>query len=174
MEIKCCKECGKELDLSSYAKRMFCNRSCSARFNNQTRSNMPKEQREKISSALKAYYKKNPKAIVKGEVKAKQVGKHTKGKYKKNISSILSVSKRTTYKIIKRLNLGCSNCGWNESTCDIHHINGRKIEDCDNHNNLSLLCPNCHRKAHTDKLKKEDLLNLNQTLPSNWLDSYYG
>jgi predicted HNH restriction endonuclease len=43
-----------------------------------------------------------------------------------------------------------------------------------NHNNLSLLCPNCHRMAHEGKLKKENLKNLNSTLPDNWKESYYG
>jgi len=45
---------------------------------------------------------------------------------------------------------GCSRCGWKEGTCDIHHINGRKVDNFDELWNLSYLCPNCHRIAHND------------------------
>lgn len=42
----------------------------------------------------------------------------------------------------------CSNCKWNLTICDIHHI----IEKCnggsDEIDNLTILCPNCHRLAH--------------------------
>jgi len=52
-------------------------------------------------------------------------------------------------KIAKEMReVGCSECGWNKSKCDIHHINGRKVDDKDGLWNLSYLCPNCHRLAH--------------------------
>jgi hypothetical protein len=86
----------------------------------------------------------------------------------------MELSKRTITKLLKRLNIGCSRCGWNESTCDIHHINGRKIQDYDNHDNLTLICPNCHRLVHTHKISKEKLIPLSIQLDENWLDVYYG
>ena len=92
----------------------------------------------------------------------------------KIVKSIYELSTRTVTKIFKRLGLGCSNCGWIEGTCDIHHINGRKVLDCDNHNNLSLLCPNCHRLVHENKIKTDEIKTLVETLPYNWQDSYYG
>lgn len=40
---------------------------------------------------------------------------------------------------------------------DIHHINGRIGKQPDNIENLILLCRDCHIKAHSSKLKKEEL-----------------
>ena len=39
-----------------------------------------------------------------------------------NPDSIMELSKRTISKILHRSGVGCAICGWNESTCDIHHI----------------------------------------------------
>lgn len=66
--------------------------------------------------------------------------------------SKLKLGMRTIKKVIAHLGLGCSNCGWNLAPCDIHHV----VEQCnggsDEHSNLTLLCPNCHRLAHAGKL----------------------
>lgn len=101
------------------------------------------------------------------------VGQTTKGKYKINPKSILELSARTISKIIQRLGLGCSICGWNESSCDIHHINGKNVDDCNGHWNLTILCPNCHRLVHTHKIKSEDLKSI-EWLGNSWIDYYYG
>lgn len=151
MENKKCKNCEKSLE-GKDKRQKFCSHSCSTTFNNKGRVHS-KKTKERISIA---------------------VSKATKGKYRKIIKSILELSGRTVRKILKRLNLGCSNCGWDKGTCDIHHINGRKINDYDNHNNLSLLCPNCHRMVHEGTLDKNILKNLNETIPNNWKDYYYG
>jgi len=50
------------------------------------------------------------------------------------------------------LNKGCIECGWKEARCDLHHINGRQVDDKDGLWNISYLCPNCHRLAHDGKL----------------------
>lgn len=60
-----------------------------------------------------------------------------------------SVSSRTITKVMQRLKAGCALCGWNESTCDIHHIFGRKIENAHSIEKLIFLCPNHHRIIHT-------------------------
>lgn len=66
--------------------------------------------------------------------------------------SKLKLGMRTIKKVIARLKLGCSNCGWDLAPGDVHHI----VEQCnggsDEHSNLTLLCPNCHRLAHVGKL----------------------
>jgi hypothetical protein len=46
------------------------------------------------------------------------------------------------------MKLGCSLCGWNDAICDFHHIIPRKLGGNDNHDNITYICPNCHRKAH--------------------------
>lgn len=104
------------------------------------------------------------------ETKKQQAKSYRKGKKLKNI---YDCSSRTTRKILTRLNLQCSICGWDKGICDIHHINGKKIENPDNHDNLSYICPNCHRLIHENKIKKKDIPLLCNTLPKNWRDFYY-
>lgn len=175
MEVKKCQECNKEFEVDCRTKRKkFCSMHCSAVFNNKKRGNLSEEHRVNIGNKIKEKWENNPEVFSTGEEHAKKVGKGTKGKFKNNVNSIADLSSRTVQKILKRLKLKCSNCGWDKTTCDIHHINGRKIEDFNNHENLSLLCPNCHRLVHEGKLKKEELKNLNYTIPNNWRDYYYG
>ena len=91
------------------------------------------------------------------------------------VKSILELSSRTVQKIIKRANRKCEICGWNESTCDIHHVIEKKNKGTDDSNNLIIICPNCHRVIHTnkDKYKKEFLLT--KTIDKTFLDwkKYY-
>lgn len=174
--MKICKSCGKEFEVDSRTKRKkFCNLSCSATYNNENKGSLSEEHKLNISNSLKQKWDKSPEVFSSGEKHSKTVGKATRGKFNnKEVKSILEYSTRTVQKIMKRLDLACSNCGWDNTTCDIHHINGRKIDDCDNHNNLSLLCPNCHRLVHEGKLDNSELKTLNETIPDNWRDYYYG
>lgn len=64
------------------------------------------------------------------------------------------MSFQTIRKFIKKLSLPCSICGWNEATCDLHHIIPRKNNGSDDVNNLIIVCPNCHRKIHNKKIDK--------------------
>ena len=97
----------------------------------------------------------------------KQHRKHSK---EQEINSILDCSKRTISKILNRSKIGCAICGWNESTCDIHHI----IEKCnggtDDVSNLIIVCPNHHRIIHTNKCYSvEYLQNLSiKNTFNNW------
>lgn len=88
--------------------------------------------------------------------------------------SLMDFSSRTVQKVLKRMKVGCSNCGWNKTTCDIHHINGRKGMDANKHTNLCLLCPNCHRMAHEGILDKLTLINLQDQLGESWRLYFYG
>lgn len=101
-----------------------------------------------------------------------------KGLSNSTAKSLLDVSSRTTSKIITRMlddkKICCSICGWDKARGDIHHINGRKILDADNHKNLCYLCPNCHRLAHKGKLKKEELISLEVQIGNSWIDYFYG
>lgn len=164
-----CLICSKEFSVKKRSSRVLhCSGDC-ARIT----------QRRKVSISLKAFYKKHPEKIRRGTDYASHIGEKIKRKSRSKgvratkYSSILEFSSRTVQKIIKRLNLGCSNCGWKEAACDIHHINGRKIQNANEHKNLSLLCPNCHRLAHKGKLRKEDLKNLEEIFPDNWTEKYY-
>lgn len=81
-------------------------------------------------------------------------------------------SKRTQHKIIKRARRHCSICFWNESTCDIHHINKDRSDN--RNNNLVVLCPNCHRIIHTtDKYSDDYLIEMSvEKVFPNWRKYY--
>lgn len=70
------------------------------------------------------------------------------------MDTLLQASKRTITKILDRMHLGCFNCGWNVCRCDIHHILPQSKGGTDDHSNLTLLCPNCHRMAHAGLLQQ--------------------
>ena len=94
----------------------------------------------------------------------------------KQPTSLLSISSRTTHKIIARASLSCSICNWNQATGDIHHIIEVSEGGSNEMSNLIYVCPNCHRCIHQlgDRFKsKEELfkLSLDKTFP-NWLDYY--
>ena len=170
---KICENCNNTFTVNSSTKRKrFCNLTCSTIFNNKKRGSLSEKHKLSISNSLKEVWLNNKDTFSSGEKHSKLVGNSIKTD--KIVKSIYELSTRTISKIFKRLELGCSNCNWKEGTCDIHHINGRKIENCNDHSNLSLLCPNCHRLVHEKKIKKEDLKTLVDILPDNWQDSYYG
>lgn len=68
------------------------------------------------------------------------------------MDSLLHADKNAIARIIDRLDLGCSNCGWNEAKCDIHHIVPKAKGGSDYPTNLTYICPNCHRLAHFKRL----------------------
>jgi uncharacterized Zn ribbon protein len=198
--MKECKNCKKEFKAKDY-RTQFCGRSCSASYNNEKRGSLSEAHKQNISLALKktddvsimckmckkeflgregrVFCSKSCgiayNGILRGLTHSEKIGETTKGKYRgKDVPSIWLLSKRTVHKTIKRMKLGCSRCSWDEGTCDIHHINGRKIDDPHNHENLTLICPNCHRLAHEGKVEKSSLITLKDYLPNNWLDYYYG
>lgn len=88
--------------------------------------------------------------------------------------SLFEVHHQTFHRILKRLGIGCSRCGWNESNCDVHHIRGKRIKNPNSHKNLTYLCPNCHRLFHKGLLKEKDVLSFSQHFGNKWLKFYYG
>ena len=104
--------------------------------------------------------------------------KHTKGK--ENPKTLLEVSKRTISKVLRRMDLPCSCCGFHISgvILDIHHIKPRAKGGTDDMSNLTYICPNCHRVAHTDtSLLTKPLVSIEEQLKNankNWQDYYYG
>lgn len=51
----------------------------------------------------------------------------------------------------------CIVCGWDDDTCDVHHIHPRKEGGSDELTNLAVLCPNHHRGADRGKISREEL-----------------
>ena len=96
---------------------------------------------------------------------------------KKDLSelTLATIPGRTVAKILKRANKNkCFICSWNEASCDIHHIIPQALGGSDNHDNLILLCPNCHRTAHNNKFTKEFLFERSiDIIFKNWKDFYF-
>lgn len=170
MVKKECVGCKTEFETKD-KRRKFCTQKCGTTFNNKNRI-VSDSAKNKIANSLKNYYKQNPRTQKQIDDSVNK-GQTTKGKYK-NPTNILELSSRTISKIIKRLKIGCSNCGWDEAPGDIHHINGRKISDANNHKNLTYLCPNCHRKCHCGLIDKNKLINLEDYIGDKWKEYYYG
>jgi predicted restriction endonuclease len=165
-----CLECRDEF--TTRERNKFCSLHCSTTYNNRLR--IPsEEQKQKVSEKMKLCWVEKRKHLSPDE-HSKTVGAYTKGKYKGEITSILDVSSRTASKILKRLGIGCCICGWKEASCDIHHIDGKKIPNANNHQNLTCVCPNHHRMFHNGKLDKSQFVPLDKYFPDNWKDLYYG
>ena len=183
-----CERCGKEHD-GSFGSGRFCSKACA-----NTRY-ITEEQRKKTRSSVKEshekYFQKGCKCEKCGNIfHTKDYSrrfcfdclpttiKHTPGK--KDPKSILDVSKRTTMKILKRMNLPCSCCSFHLDgiQLDIHHIVPKSKGGTDDMSNLTYICPNCHRIAHTNAtLLQRPLVPITTQLEEtefNWKEFYYG
>jgi 5-methylcytosine-specific restriction endonuclease McrA len=100
----------------------------------------------------------------------KKCGKSFSTKCKQALycSKECSYRKSTSYRYRNHLNAKikkiistsiCFNCGWDKTTCDVHHVIPRKKGGTDELHNLIIVCPNCHRLAD------RHLLNLT-TIPT--------
>lgn len=146
---KVCVWCGCTFETKKKVQRL-CSRVCSVAYRNQQLRDTPKH------------------------VLSARGGQATIGRHHTEITNIFECRSKTMSKIIERLGIGCSNCGWNQAHGDVHHIHGRQISDPHNHNNISYLCPNCHRLAHRGILSKEDLVTFEQQVGNRWRKHYYG
>lgn len=194
-EYKCiCVKCGKEYTVicteTQFKNNKF-RKTCSSSCANS--HEMTDERRQKISKGVLRYNKEKDKKeyVYICECCGKEFITDKRFKVNRKIhcpeciqnrkhfnddpKSILDLSKRTISKILHRANKGCAICGWNESTCDIHHIIERKNGGKDNIDNLIIVCPNCHRIIHNNKKYSiEYLQNLSIDKNfSNWKDFYY-
>jgi DNA-directed RNA polymerase subunit RPC12/RpoP len=180
-----CEKCGKEHD-GTFATGRFCSRSCA---NKRILTNEHKEhiKQSVLNSPLcKKVQEQNRKkyiCIVCGKEyqiynrrsKCKNCRRkvlHIKTDYIK----LLDFSKRTVSKILKRAKINCSICGWNKASCDIHHIIHRKYGGSDEHTNLIIVCPNCHRTMHELKekyitIEQLKLLSIDKTFVQ-WKEFY--
>lgn len=165
-----CNNCGKQFE-SSWRRNKdantYCSSSCAAIHNSKNRK-QSSSTRSKISSSLKSYYQNNPhvvnyicskcgcefskpKSIKKGRnIYCDNCKRHViHARDPKTVNSVKELSSRTVSKLLKRCGVGCAICGWSEASCDIHHIVSKKSGGTDDHSNLVVLCPNCHRKVHS-------------------------
>lgn len=174
-----CENCDKEHD-GSYGSGRFCSAKCARGYSTKLKR---AEINEKVSSSLKKQSEelsqrasKQWKGIPKSEAHKEALSLSVKKSFEENGSfikpnSIRELSKRTITKIFKRLKLSCSNCGWDKTVCDVHHIIPKSIGGTDDHSNLTYICPNCHRLAHEKKI--ESFTNLEDQIGETWKDYYF-
>ena len=55
---------------------------------------------------------------------------------------------------------GCEICGWNETSCDIHHIIEVSNGGTNQLNNVVNVCPNHHRMIHKNLVSQDNLLKI--------------
>lgn len=154
-------------------RKKFCNSSCSAKYNNKNRK-LKKSSKEKISHSLKKHFNDNPRFSQPKKDFFWAGIKTSRHKFLKNPKNLYELSSRTRIKILERLEISCSKCGWDCCIGDMHHIQGRKIKDCHNHNNLSYLCPNCHRLVHKGLININNLISMEEQIGDEWKKHYYG
>lgn len=161
--------CG-EAFTPNHSSNMFCSVPCRKK----GRKPVSAESKKKVSEALKRHYASRPQTEADKLKTSLAVGRATKGSTGKTPESILELSSRTVGKILRRLKIGCSLCGWREAACDLHHIAGRKIANASSHDNLTYICPNCHRKVHTGLVPVKDLVSLTIYIGNRWKELYFG
>ena len=88
-----------------------------------------------------------------------------------NPISLLQLSKRTVTKILKRLNIGCSLCGYDRCIGDVHHIISKRNGGSYLHDNLTYICTRCHREAHNGLIT--EFITLTEQIKDEWLKVYY-
>lgn len=181
---KKCEKCGIDID-GTYGSGKYCSRKCA---NGRVFS---KEAIQIKRQKSLEYYKKNPKVKLIKQYTCITCNKQFEGKIKNgryvkcqscrkvrvikdlDNASIKDLSSRTVAKILKRANIGCSMCGWDEAALDLHHIVERKHGGLDTMENLIAICPNCHRKAHSKKYTKEQLIEKNLSIAFPEWKQYY-
>jgi predicted restriction endonuclease len=168
-----CPICNIDFEPKSYRIK-FCSRKCSGINSNRNRLPPSKETKAKISESIKRLRQNNPDKYPTKDKLSKLVGKGTKGKYK-DPSHLYELSTRTLHKVMQRMMSGCLICGWNEASCDIHHLKGRKIQNPHHISNLTYLCPNHHRLCHNKKIDIKSIKTIEEYLEGkNWKDFYFG
>ena len=90
-----------------------------------------------------------------------------------DLHTIMQCSSRTISKILSRSGCKCSLCGWDKTALDVHHIIPHAQGGSHEHDNLIIVCPNCHRLAHEGKVQINQLQEqcIQNTL-TNWKEFY--
>ncbi len=155
-----CENCGN-VHGGNYGSGRFCSIKCARGFSTKSKR---KEINEKVSLKMR------DSEIIK---QRKIQKKHASYIRETEATSLIDLSSRTARKILERMSLGCSVCGWSEAYCDLHHIVEKKNGGSNGHNNIAYICPNCHRKIHSKIIKPEELISLEDYIGDDWKKFYY-
>lgn len=192
--MKNCERCNAVIDetkLSKWATGRFCSRKC-ANSRSWTDENKSKvslscrnSQRLKEAQKLRRKIKqehicikcssKFTDSLRKGrKILCKGCRRKTSQSFDGTLDSFYKLSSRTRSKILRRMNIGCSHCGWKVGAIDLHHIIERKNGGSNDMDNLSPVCPNCHRLIHEGKLTRTDIKSLDELATAfDWTDYYF-
>ena len=160
-----CEMCDKEQD-GKYGSGRFCDAKCARGFST-------KEKRKEINERVSLKLANG--LTVQQRLQRKHAKKHASFVRKKQALNILELSSRTVSKILKRMKLGCSLCGWyvDGVACDLHHIIPKSVGGTNEHTNLTLICPNCHRLAHSGLIETKSLVSFYDLVGDKWKEYYF-
>lgn len=152
-EVITCLNCGDEFESLISENRKFCSSSCSATFNNKSRSNKSEFICLNCGSVINNKDKHKPiycNHNCQHEHKRKEI-------FKKIEDGDTSFNHKQYKKyLIHKHGEKCMECGWNEKNpvtgnipIELEHIDGNSTNN--SLENLKLLCPNCHSLTPTYK-----------------------
>jgi hypothetical protein len=160
-----CKNCNKEFESdtreTNRGKGICCSRKCGSEYANKNRPLInlvcqgclkPYTSKMKNSKFCTIQCNQKSRTRING---TNETGRNT-------------LSKRIN-KLKKSFTSECFSCKWNKCACDIHHIVEKSNGGSDDLNNLTILCPNCHRLVHKGLLKCTE--SVIERLKSQELDS---
>jgi len=164
-----CENCEKEHN-GEYGSGRFCSSKCARCFSTKEKR---QEINKKVSETLFKTF--NDGLSLQQVIQRKIKEKHASYVRETEVTTIFDLSSRTVSKIFKRLKLPCSYCGWYhiDVVCDFHHIIERKNGGSNEHDNITYVCPNCHRLIHNGIIHKETLITLDKYVGNSWKDYYY-
>jgi len=181
-----CENCNIDHD-GSYGSGRFCSFKCARGFSTK---NKRSEINKKVSISLKNkdHSKNNPKGykkeillkkIKEKELKKQKINEEIKKKKlyiekETKETFLFDLSKRSVSRVLNVIkNIGCSICGWNDTICDLHHIKEKKDGGPDTFDNLTYVCPNCHRKIHSKLIKSDTLISVENHINEDWKNIFY-
>jgi hypothetical protein len=168
-DLKKCENCDNDHN-GDYGSGRFCSNKCARGFSTK---NKRKEINKKVSNTLQL--KLNNGLTTQQVIQKKYAAKHASYIRETEITTLYDLSTRTISKILKRLKLPCSLCKWyvEDVVGDLHHIIERKNGGSNNHDNLTYVCPNCHRLIHSNKIDNSKIINLKDYIGDEWKKYYY-
>lgn len=160
---KYCKQCGKIIEFTNtYGETMikdFCNKSCSAIYNN---THLIKKNRRVLKYCINCGKELNNRKSkycngkCQSEFQYKSYIDRWKNGLEDGIKSVYYLSNYIRKYIHEKYNHQCALCGWNEINnftnkipLEVEHIDGNHMNNKEE--NLILLCPNCHSLTSTYK-----------------------
>jgi hypothetical protein len=79
---------------------------------------------------------------------AKWLARQRTAKRNKYVNDLAGKASFVREQLLRFIPDKCLICGWAEDLCDLHHKNGRHRGGTNRIDNITILCPNCHREVH--------------------------